>query len=195
MGLWWAMGQLAAKAIVVALVLAAGPAAASFEDIAPEQGRITLSLDGQVEEPLRYRRLTASSVICDLATWDGSAVFGEVSHCEVVGDRFWRRGRVGIELLLATFPFLADLMVGPPVERRTVVTAIGSTTLYGFAVDDAAEQASPCIGFAQGYNGSGNGYREVLVAYACSDGPLDDARAEALLHGLAIEGSFPALLP
>jgi len=189
------MKALRAKAFLLALVLVVMPATAGMQDLAPGEGRISLSLDGHVEEPLRHRRTADAGVICEFATWDNGSVFGEVSHCEVVGDRYWRPGRIDIGLLLATFPFLGDVMLAAPAPRLELATAIGRATLYGFAVDDASDEASHCVGLVKGYAGAGNGYREVLVAYACIDGPLDDARAEALMQGLAIEGSFRSLLP
>jgi hypothetical protein len=146
--------------------------------------------------PLRYLRQTGTGGLCESASWDGAAFFGEIAYCQAVGDRFWRGGYVTMELFLAHFPFLGDFIVAPPSAYRDVVTVIGPMTLHAFDVEDLPGRPSQCNGFVRGADSSGTGYREFLVGYICADyGMLDDTRADELLRGLSIKGAFDALLP
>jgi len=184
---------LAAVGLLLAL---AGASRADVEEIAPADGRISLTVAGAAALPQRYVRQTGSGATCETASWDSNRFFGEVGHCAAIGDRFWRRGYVTIDLLLAHFPFLEDFLVEPPSPRREVVTVIGAMTLYGFAVEDMPGSTSQCTGFVRGYDSSGTGYREFLVGYVCADqAARDDAAADDLMHGLAVRGAFGALLP
>lgn len=188
-----------ARLLPVALCWALAAAAAARAEsalIAPADGRIALQVDGQTEAPQRYLRHTGTGAVCETASWDGPELFGEVGHCEAVGDRYWRRGYVGIDLLMVHFPFLADFLTRSPMPDREVDSAVGPMTLYAFAVEDLPGQNSDCNGFARGYDSSGTGFHAFIVGYVCADrGILEDARADALLRGLSVRGAFPALVP
>lgn len=186
----------AAAPALLAVLLAAATATAGVEQIAPADGRIALRVDGALAVPQRYLRQSGPDALCESAGWDGAAFFGEVTYCQAIGDRFWRRGQIGIDLLLARFDFLGDFIVAPLVPYRDVETALGTMTLHAFEIEDVPGRPSACNGFVRGAGSSGTGYREFLVGYVCADrGGLDDARTDALLRGLSIEGAFGALLP
>lgn len=183
-------------AILCGMLAGTGSVRAESAVIAPADGRIALQVDGRMELPQRYLRHTGTGAVCETASWDGPELFGEVSHCEAVGDRYWRRGYVGIDLLMVHFPVLADFIVSPPSPEREVESAVGAMMLYAFAVEDVPGQTSDCSGFVRGYDSGGMGYHAFIVGYACADrGALDPARADDLLRGLSVRGAFSALLP
>ena len=189
-------GRTTAIAILTGLLLAAAPAVADVVRIDPAQGRISLTLDGRLAPPSSYVRQTGYASLCEAASWDGSELYGQVAHCEAMGDHVWRRGFIDISLLFQEFPFLGDFVDRPPAALRAVATRLGRLTLYGFDVDDRGTQGRQCVGFVQGYDAAGAGYREMLVGYACSDtGTMTDGDADRLLRGLSVAGSFDGLLP
>ncbi len=192
-----AMNGIRAKAIVMAFWLATtAPAGADVEAMPAADGRIRLMLDGQIETPQSYARQTSANTICEIATWEGSDMFGQIAHCEVIGDRYWRRSMVTIDLLFDEFPFLHDFLLAPAVPVRDIISAVGAMTLYGFDVDVPLDQGSQCNGFVKGFDSTGNGFREMLIGYACTDhDALGEERADAIMRGLSVEGSFSRLLP
>lgn len=191
--------DLAAAGLCAVLVLGAFPAPGrgDVEQIAPGDGRIALHFDGATAVPQRYLRQTGTGALCESASWDGAVFYGEVTYCQAIGDRFWRGSYVTMDMFLGRFPILGDFIVTPPSAYRDVVTVIGPMTLHAFDVEDIpGGPPSQCNGFVRGAGSSGTGFREFLVGYICADnGPLDDARADAILQGLSIKDAFEALLP
>ncbi len=180
----------------MAVAFWSGGAEADTEAVPPGEGRIALTLAGGAAVPQRHVRYWGSGAICENASWDGGDFFGEVGHCEAVGDRYWRRGAIDIDLLLARFAFLTDFLVAPPQPYREIDSRIGPLTLYAFELEDVPGQISGCNGFVRGYDANGTGYHAYLIGYACADRrALDDARADALLRGLSVRGAFSSLLP
>jgi len=186
-----------AKPFATALLAAVlcGPAAAGVEEIAPQEGRIRLLVDGKANPPQHYLRQTETDFICEIASWDGEDLFGQVAHCEVLGGGYWRSSFIDIDLLFDEFPALGDFVLAPPQPVREVVTSIGTLTLYGFDVDAVPSSGHQCLALVRGYGSMASGYSEMLIGYACADsGAMPDVRADAILRGLTVEGSFDGLL-
>lgn len=187
-----------ARLLLAALFFAAcgAPARAAATELAPGEGRLSLLIDGAVPMPQRHLRQDRAGSTCETISWDGGEFFGEVTHCQALDDRFWRRGTIDIDLLLDRFAFLGDFLVTAPQAHREIASGIGPMTLYAFSLEDVPGQESGCNGFVQGYDAAGMGYRAYLIGYACADrSALDDRRADALLRGLSLRGGFASLMP
>lgn len=186
---------IAAVAAVVAAVVLAVPARAGVETVAPDDERIRLVIDDTPSPPRSYVRQTGRTFVCDIASWDGDAMYGQVAYCKVLGDSFWRSSFVDIDLLFDEFFALKDFLMAPPEAEREIMTTIGEVTLYGFDIDARPDRGHQCLALVQGYNRAASGFRELLVGYACvDDGGLDDAMTDDILGGLSVEGSFASLL-
>jgi hypothetical protein len=179
------------------LAFCCGSMGARAEVLPPSEDRLALEIDGAAPVSQRHVRYQANGAICETISWDGRELFGEVSHCEAVGnDHYWRRGMIDADLLLTRFAFLTDFLLAPPQVHREIVTTIGAIDLIAFQLEDVPGQVSGCNGFVRGFEATAGGYQAYVIGYVCTDrAALDDARADVVLRGLSVRGAFPSLLP